>query len=236
MRRYFKAERSQSMVEFALIAPILFVIIFGIIDFGRGLYYYIAIQNAANEGGRVAVQGFPFGGLVQPYLPPDSEQVIKAVVTDTTAVTLCKWSDETTFNARCSVTNGSTSSGGAVLCRNGPVAQNNGGTAIDTAAIAVPANQGYVFVTDSEPTGATLPNGSNKAPPAPNAPGGESSSFTPPNNCYTIRNGGSNSPLQVTVIYHFVPLTERFLEGTLHLTGGALNLNFVAYSVYATDY
>src|SRR5258706_7323183 len=33
---------------------------FGIIDFGRGLYFYITLQQAANEGARVAVRASYF--------------------------------------------------------------------------------------------------------------------------------------------------------------------------------
>ena len=47
--------RGQSLVEFALILPIFLLIIFGIIDLGRGVFAYNAIQNAAREGVRVAI-------------------------------------------------------------------------------------------------------------------------------------------------------------------------------------
>jgi hypothetical protein len=53
---YFKSQRSQSMTEFALISPILFLFIFGIVDFGRGIYYYVTLQQAVNEGARAAVR------------------------------------------------------------------------------------------------------------------------------------------------------------------------------------
>lgn len=54
--RHGRSQRSQGLVEFSLIAPILLLIIFGVIDFGRGLYYYITLQQSANEGARVAVR------------------------------------------------------------------------------------------------------------------------------------------------------------------------------------
>jgi len=44
------------MTEFAIIAPVILLLTFGIIDFGRGLYFYITLQQAANEGARVAVR------------------------------------------------------------------------------------------------------------------------------------------------------------------------------------
>jgi len=56
LRGYFRSQRSQSMTEFALIAPVLFLMVFGIVDFGRAIYFYTTINQAANEGARVAVR------------------------------------------------------------------------------------------------------------------------------------------------------------------------------------
>jgi len=50
------SQRSQSMTEFALVAPILLLMLFGILDFGRLIYVYGTIVEAANEGERVAVR------------------------------------------------------------------------------------------------------------------------------------------------------------------------------------
>ncbi|MGZ9275616.1 MAG: TadE/TadG family type IV pilus assembly protein [Candidatus Limnocylindrales bacterium] len=42
--------RGQSLVEFALVVPILLLIFAGIADFGRAFYAYVAVENAAKEG------------------------------------------------------------------------------------------------------------------------------------------------------------------------------------------
>jgi Flp pilus assembly protein TadG len=47
--------RGQGLVEFALVIPILLLVIFGIIDFGRAVYAYSTIGNAARTAGRVAI-------------------------------------------------------------------------------------------------------------------------------------------------------------------------------------
>jgi len=44
------------MVEFALIAPILILLIFGVIDFGRLIYTYATLNQAVNEGARTAIR------------------------------------------------------------------------------------------------------------------------------------------------------------------------------------
>lgn len=42
--------RGQSVVEFALILPVLLLILAGAIDLGRAFYAYVAVENAAKEG------------------------------------------------------------------------------------------------------------------------------------------------------------------------------------------
>jgi Flp pilus assembly protein TadG len=45
----------QAMVEFALVAPLFFFLLFAIIDFGRYVYYVQILNNAAREGARYAI-------------------------------------------------------------------------------------------------------------------------------------------------------------------------------------
>ena len=47
--------RGQALVEFALVLPILLLIILGVVDFGRAVYGFNTIGNAARSGGRVAI-------------------------------------------------------------------------------------------------------------------------------------------------------------------------------------
>jgi Flp pilus assembly protein TadG len=44
--------RAQDLVEFALIFPVLMLLLFGVVDFGRIFHVLIAISNAAREGAR----------------------------------------------------------------------------------------------------------------------------------------------------------------------------------------
>jgi Flp pilus assembly protein TadG len=46
-------------VEFALLLPLLLLIIFGIIDFGRAINAQITLTQAAREGARLAALGQP---------------------------------------------------------------------------------------------------------------------------------------------------------------------------------
>src|SRR4029078_7365206 len=58
-RKQLRQERAQSLVEFALIVPMLLILVFGIIDFGMGLRAYISVASATREGARYASVGNP---------------------------------------------------------------------------------------------------------------------------------------------------------------------------------
>ena len=53
--RHDTRSRGQALAEFALVAPIFFLILFSIIDFGRYVYYVQILNNAAREGARYAI-------------------------------------------------------------------------------------------------------------------------------------------------------------------------------------
>ena len=50
-----RTERGASAVEFAIVLPVLFLVIAGIVDFGRFFFAQIQLTNAAREGARAAV-------------------------------------------------------------------------------------------------------------------------------------------------------------------------------------
>jgi len=52
-------DRGAAAVEFAIVLPILLLIVFGIIDFGRLLNAQITLTQAAREGARLAAVGQP---------------------------------------------------------------------------------------------------------------------------------------------------------------------------------
>lgn len=62
IRKLHRKQGAQSLVEFALIMPMFFILIFGVIDFGMGLRAYITLSQATREGARYAVVGNTGGG------------------------------------------------------------------------------------------------------------------------------------------------------------------------------
>jgi Flp pilus assembly protein TadG len=57
------SEQGSELIEFAIVAPILMLLIAGIVDFGMLFRTYEAVTNAAREGARV--------GVLPGYLPAD---------------------------------------------------------------------------------------------------------------------------------------------------------------------
>jgi Flp pilus assembly protein TadG len=52
-------DRGTAAVEFALVLPVLLLIVFAIIDFGRALNSQLTLTAAAREGVRLAALGYP---------------------------------------------------------------------------------------------------------------------------------------------------------------------------------
>ena len=50
-----RSERGSQLIEFALVLPLLLLLVLGILDFGLLFQRYEAVTNAAREGARVAV-------------------------------------------------------------------------------------------------------------------------------------------------------------------------------------
>jgi Flp pilus assembly protein TadG len=57
IKKIFQSQKAQSMVEMAIILPVLLLILFAIIEFGRVLGAYMIIHDLAREGVRYGVVG-----------------------------------------------------------------------------------------------------------------------------------------------------------------------------------
>lgn len=71
-----RSERGASAVEFAIVAPLLFLLLFGIIEFARAISVYTAVSTAAREGARYGASvGLNEGGVPH-YL--DCDGIVEA--------------------------------------------------------------------------------------------------------------------------------------------------------------
>jgi Flp pilus assembly protein TadG len=114
MRRLLASRIGQSLVETALVLPLLAFLTFGLLDFGRAYYFQVSVTNSAREGART--------GILNIYTGPDSPScstsnnyatcpvetdaaivsAVNAELTDTgitpSAITICPPHDSTLLN------------------------------------------------------------------------------------------------------------------------------------------
>lgn len=55
--RFVRRQQGSVLVEFALLLPLLVLVLFGITEFGRAFAAYLALSHAAREGVRIASLG-----------------------------------------------------------------------------------------------------------------------------------------------------------------------------------
>ena len=74
LRHRLNDERGTSLVEFALILPLLLLILFGVLDFGKAFNYRNDQTHLAAEGARWAVvNSNPGGGTLQQYIQQQAD-------------------------------------------------------------------------------------------------------------------------------------------------------------------
>jgi Flp pilus assembly protein TadG len=72
--RRLRDDSGAVLVEFALVIPILLVVLFGAIDFGKAFTYWIDETHLANEGARWAVVNHnPGSGTLQAWIKSQAE-------------------------------------------------------------------------------------------------------------------------------------------------------------------
>jgi hypothetical protein len=220
LSRWFRSQRSQGMTEFALIAPVILLLTFGIIDFGRGLYFYITLQQAANEGARVAVHASnytdafnvacqnPGTPLQTGHCWPEDSDVAAAIQAHAVTEVL------------------------ANPCPNGPLP--NGGNPVNSPQLP-PSNTGWIFITDASPGGdgygLNTVGGDPLLYPYANGPRGGLGTFPAPGpGCLGIKPATGNEPIKVTLWFNFQPLTPIIQQ----VVGNKIVIT--AYAIYRAEY
>lgn len=64
LTRYVKNDRGQTLVEFALILPVLLLLVIGMMDFGLIINQHMIMAEAAREGARSAALGGSNGTVI----------------------------------------------------------------------------------------------------------------------------------------------------------------------------
>src|ERR1700746_3995762 len=69
--RHIRSERGQAAVEFALVVPLLMVLLLGIVEFGVAFSHYVTLTDATRVGARKAIT-VRIGGTT----PDDAKQAV----------------------------------------------------------------------------------------------------------------------------------------------------------------
>ena len=75
LHRLMEEGRGQSLVEFALVLPVLMILVLGTLDFGRVYFAYVSVTNAARNGADFAAGG--------PAASADLDGIRSTVLADT---------------------------------------------------------------------------------------------------------------------------------------------------------
>jgi hypothetical protein len=110
----------QSMVEMAMVLPVLVFLTFGLLDFGRAYYFQVSVTNAAREGARTGILNIYTGpklptcsnsdsyGSCPVQTDPAIDNAVNAELTYSgitpTTITVCPPHDSTDSTTGCPTT------------------------------------------------------------------------------------------------------------------------------------
>ena len=75
--RFRRREDGAAAVEFAIILPVLMLLLAGFIEFGWGFYWKQTVSNASRAGARYAVQTKIVNGVSTPYTESEIKTLVK---------------------------------------------------------------------------------------------------------------------------------------------------------------
>ena len=81
-----RSRAGQSLVEMAMVLPLLAFLTFGLLDFGRAYYFQVSITNAAREGARVGILNI-YTGPQNPTCSTSNSWATCPVQTDAAIIT-----------------------------------------------------------------------------------------------------------------------------------------------------
>src|SRR5881398_2609780 len=82
----WRGRAGQSLVEMAMVLPVLAFLTFGLLDFGRAYYFQVSVTNSAREGARVGILNI-YTGPQNPSCSISNSYATCPVQTDANIVT-----------------------------------------------------------------------------------------------------------------------------------------------------
>ena len=106
------AQVGQTLVEFALVLPMLFLLFVNAVNFAGFLFAWITVANTARTGAQYMIMG---GATVQSPKPPSASQIAAVITTDISSllnrtslvVRVCTRSPSNSTNVVCATPKGS---------------------------------------------------------------------------------------------------------------------------------
>jgi Flp pilus assembly protein TadG len=77
---FAKRQSAQALVEFALILPVMLVLVLGSLDIGRALVYGVSVQDGAREAARLGATAAIDGSLTDLGVHPVTDPVLQRLV------------------------------------------------------------------------------------------------------------------------------------------------------------
>jgi hypothetical protein len=86
--RLGRREEGAAAVEFAIVLPVLMLLLAGFIEFGWGFYWMQTVTNASRAGARYAIQAKLVSGVSTPYTESEIQTLVKNNYGNDLAVTV----------------------------------------------------------------------------------------------------------------------------------------------------
>ena len=97
----FKSESGSSLIEMALVLPVLFLLLMGVVDFGRAYYLAIEVSQAAHTAALYGSQNPTDIAGMQSAAVADAPDVPSFTTSSVTATSGCECSDGSSPVANC---------------------------------------------------------------------------------------------------------------------------------------
>src|SRR5438094_381428 len=158
----WRGRAGQSLVEMAMVLPVLAFLTFGLLDFGRAYYFQVSVTNSAREGARVGILNI-YTGPQNPSCSISNSYATCPVQTDANivtaaskeliysgiapqSITICPPPDSVVVNATLAKIGG----GGIVLtedtCLSNP-------TPCTSPSLPSTPNTGFIWISPNRTTG-----------------------------------------------------------------------------------
>jgi Flp pilus assembly protein TadG len=98
-----KANHGAAFIELALVSPLLLLLLFGAIDFGRGFFVGLEVANAAHAGAEFGSEN-PSGTVTEISAAASQSAPNLSNLTVSTPTWGCECSDGSLYSANCTVT------------------------------------------------------------------------------------------------------------------------------------